>query len=79
MKKKADVICWIAVSILLLYVVVVTQLRGVGVFMAILLEFAHSPLPWWILGPAAVALVAGFTYLFKNSLHKRTAKRTIPN
>jgi len=39
--------------------------------MAIVLLFAHSPLPWWILGPAAIALVAGFTYLFKNTLHKR--------
>jgi len=42
--------------------------------MAIVLLFAHFPLPWWILGPAAIALVAGFTYLFKNKLHKRGAK-----
>jgi hypothetical protein len=79
MKKTADVICWIAVGILLLYVVVVTLIRVVGIFMATLPQFAHSPLPWWILGPAAIALIAGFTYLFKNRLHKRAAKRTIPN
>ena len=79
MKKTAEVICYIAAGILLLYLVVVTLIRGVGIFMAIVLLFAHSPLPWWILGPAAIALVAEFTYLFKNTLHKRGAKRRIPN
>jgi len=65
MKKTADVICYVAVGILVLCFVVVTLIRGVGIFMAIVLLFVHSPLSWWILTPAAIVLVAGFTYLFK--------------
>ncbi|HTF23154.1 MAG TPA: hypothetical protein VK937_04460 [Candidatus Limnocylindria bacterium] len=55
MKKTAEVICYIAAGVLLLYLVVVALIRGVVIFMAIVLLFAHSPLPWWILGPAAIA------------------------
>jgi hypothetical protein len=79
MKKTADVICWIALGILVLFAAVALLVRSVAIFMAVVLLFAHSQLPWWSLTPAAIVLVAGFTYLFKSRLNKRRTNRTIPN
>ena len=69
MEKISEVVCWIAVGILGLFMVGAMLIRGLGSLVALVLLFVHSSLPWWILTPAAIALVAGFVYLFK---HRRT-------
>ena len=65
MEKISEVICWIAVGVLGLFMVAWMLTRGLGSLVALVLLFVHSPLPWWILTPAAIALVGGFVYLFK--------------
>jgi hypothetical protein len=64
MEKISEVVCWIAVGVLGLFMVGWMWTRGLG-SLALVLLFVHSPLPWWILTPAAIALVGGFVYLFK--------------
>jgi hypothetical protein len=39
--------------------------RVLGGFAGMILMFVTSPLPWWVLTPAAIALVVGFVLLFK--------------
>ena len=65
MEKISEVICWIAVGVLGLFIVGWMLTRGLSSLVALVLLFVHSPLPWWILTPAAIALVGGFAYLFK--------------
>jgi hypothetical protein len=62
MERFSAIACWIAVGVLVALILI----RGIGTFVALVLLFVHSPLPWWILTPAAMALVAGFIYLFKH-------------
>ena len=62
----SEIVCWIVVGILGLFAVVWGLTRGLGSLAALVLLFVHSPLPWWILTPAAIAIVAGFVYLFKH-------------
>jgi len=65
MEKISEIVCWIAVGILGLFMLGWMLTRGLASLVALVLLFAHSPLPWWILTPAAIALVAGFVFLFK--------------
>jgi len=65
MEKMAEVVCWIGVGILGLFMVGWMLTRGLSSLVVLVLLFVHSPLPWWILTPAATALVAGFAFLFK--------------
>jgi hypothetical protein len=69
MEKISEVVCWIAVGVLGLFGVAWMLTRGLSSLLALVLLFVRSPLPWWILTPVAIALVAGFVYLFK---HRRT-------
>ena len=39
--------------------------RVLGGFAGMILMFINSPLPWWVLTPAAIALIVGFVFLFK--------------
>jgi hypothetical protein len=64
-EKIFEVVCWIALGVLGLIMVAWTLTRGLGSLVALVLLFVHSPLPWWILTPAAIAVVGGFVYLFK--------------
>lgn len=66
MQKISEIVCWAAVGVLLLYGVLVVLVRGFGVTIALFHLFADSPLPWWILAPAAVALALGFAYLLRS-------------
>jgi membrane protein YdbS with pleckstrin-like domain len=52
--------------------------RGLGAFVGIVLMFVQSPLPWWVLTPAAIALIVGFVFLFKIRMRMRRA-RISPN
>jgi len=65
MEKISEIICWIGVGILGLFMVGWMLTRGLSSLVALVLLFVHSPLPWWILTPAAIALVGGFVYLLK--------------
>jgi hypothetical protein len=73
----SEFICKIAVGVLIIFLVVVSLIRGVGFFIAIGVMFARSPLPWWILAPAALFLVMGFAYLFKRLIDRRRLTRTV--
>jgi hypothetical protein len=64
-RNVSAVICWIAVAILALFMLAAVLIRGLGSLAALVLLFVQSPLPWWILAPAAIALVSGFVYLFR--------------
>jgi hypothetical protein len=64
MQKISEIVCWAAVGILAL-LAIFELLRGLGAIVGLVLLFAQSPLPWWILTPAAIALMAGFLYLFR--------------
>jgi len=65
MQRISEIVCWAAVGILLLYGILYILTRGFGVAIGLFRLFADSPLPWWILAPAALALVAGFAYLLR--------------
>ncbi len=63
-EKVANAICWAAVIFLGLFVLVIFIFRyvlNVGAGLAWL--FAYSDLPWWVMVPAAIALLAGFVFL----------------
>jgi hypothetical protein len=71
-EKIANAICWVAAGIIIAFLIVVVLIRGglhVGIGLAWL--FAYSDLPWWVLLPAAIALLAGFAYLFLKSMGRR--------
>ena len=72
-----EIVCKIVLGILVVFAVVVSLIRGVGVLVAITVMFARSPLPWWILAPAAIFLVAGLVYLLKRRLDRRRPVQTI--
>jgi hypothetical protein len=65
MEKISEVVCWIAVGVLGFFMLASMLTRGLGSLVALVLLFVHSPLPWWILTPASIAVVGGFVYLFK--------------
>jgi hypothetical protein len=65
MQKISEIVCWVAVSVLLLFLILVVLVRGFGVRVALVHLFADSPLPLWMLAPAAVALASGFAYLLR--------------
>lgn len=65
MKKISEIVCWAAVVVLGLFAIFGLLTRGLGALVALVFLFVQSPLPWWILTPAAIALVAGFLYLFR--------------
>jgi hypothetical protein len=65
MERISAIVCWIAVGVLALFFGALILFRGIASLVALVLLFVHSPLPWWILTPAALALAAGFIYLFK--------------
>jgi membrane protein YdbS with pleckstrin-like domain len=66
MEKFPEIVRWIAVGAVGLFMVVLVLTRG----FLLISFFVHSPLPWWILTPAAIALVAGFVYLFKRNVRR---------
>src|SRR5215467_11478030 len=70
-EKIYDAICWTAVGILALFAIPLRLIKGLGAFVAIALLFVHSTLPWWIRIPAAIAVAAGFVYLFKKGVRTR--------
>ena len=49
--------------------------RMLGGFGGMILMFVKSPLPWWVLTPAAIALIAGFVLWFKIRLAKKNPNR----
>ena len=49
--------------------------RGFTGLAAMILMFVNSPLPWWILAPAAVALIVGFFFLFRIRLARKSPNR----
>jgi hypothetical protein len=60
MQKISEIVCWAAVGVLALFAILWLLTRGLSSIVVLVLLFAQSPLPWWILTPAAIALVAGF-------------------
>jgi hypothetical protein len=70
MEKFSEIVCWIAVGVLGLFMVVWVLTPGVGSLAAFILLFVQSPLPWWILAPAGIAIVAGFLYLLKRNVRR---------
>jgi hypothetical protein len=64
-EKIFEVVCWITLGVLGLFMVAWALIRGLGSLVALVLLFVQSPLPWWILAPAAIAVAGGFVYLFK--------------
>ena len=79
MEKISEVVCWIAVGVLGLFMVGWILTRGLGSLVTLVLLFVHSPLPWWILTPAAIALVAGFVYLFRRRRTRISPNRKFVN
>ena len=71
MEKATALIRYVAVGLLALWVLV----RGVGAFAAIVVLFIQSPLSWWVLTPAAIALVLGFAFLLKIRLARKSPNR----
>jgi hypothetical protein len=65
MQKISEIICWAVVGILGLFAVVFLLTRVLAPIVGLVLLFVQSPLPWWVLTPAAIALAAGFIYLFR--------------
>ena len=65
MQRISEVVCWAAVGVLALFAIFWLLTRGLGAIVGLVLLFVQSPLPWWILIPAAIALMAGFFYLFR--------------
>jgi hypothetical protein len=49
--------------------------RVLGGFGGMIMMFVNSPLPWWVLTPAAIALIAGFVLLFKIRLARKSPNR----
>ncbi len=74
MQKISEIVCYVALGILALFMVVWVLTRGLSSLVAAVLLFVRCPLTWWILTPAAIAIVAGFIYLFK-----RRRTRISPN
>jgi hypothetical protein len=66
MQKIYEIICWAVVGILALFAIVYLLTRGLAPIVGLVLLFAQSPLPWWVLTPAAIGLAAGFVYLFRS-------------
>ena len=62
MQKISEIVCWAAVGILALFAIVYLLTRGLAPIVGLVLLFAQSPLPWWVL---TLALAAGFLYLFR--------------
>lgn len=60
MQKISEIVYWAAVGVLALFAILWLLKRGLSSIVVLVLLFAQSPLPWWILTPAAIALVAGF-------------------
>jgi hypothetical protein len=65
MEKASEIARDVVIGVSLLCLLVFGLIRVIGGFAAIVRLFVHSPLPWWILTPAAIALVAGFVVFFK--------------
>ena len=65
MQRVSEIVCWAAVGVLALFAIFWLLTRGLGAIVGLVLLFVQSPLPWWILTPAAIALIAGFLYLFR--------------
>jgi hypothetical protein len=65
MQKIFEIICWAAVGVLALFAIVYLLTRGLTSIVGLVLLFVQSPLPWWVLTPSAIALSAGFAYLFR--------------
>ena len=62
-----------AAGILVVFLIASALVRGVlhvGIGLASL--FAYSDLPWWILVPAAIALLAGFVFLLRRNTNRRS-------
>jgi len=66
MQKISEIVCWAAVGLGALFVIVYMLTRGLAPIVGLVLLFAQSPLPWWVLTLAAIALAAGFLYLFRS-------------
>lgn len=49
--------------------------RVLGGLAGMILMFVNSPLPWWVLTPAAIVLVAGFVHLFRIRLARKSPNR----
>ena len=75
MQKISEIIRYVALGILALFAIVFVLMRGLGVFLGVVLLFVRSPLPGWIRILAAIAVVAGLIYLFKH----RRSRRISPN
>ena len=63
MQKISEIVCWAAAAVLGLVAILWLLTRGLAALVSLVFLFVQSPLPWWILTPAAIALVAGFLYL----------------
>jgi hypothetical protein len=74
MQRISEIVCWGAVGVLLIYGILVVLLRGFGITIALFHLFADSMLPWWVLGPATVALALGFAYLLRGLRVRQSRK-----
>lgn len=79
MERFSEVVCWIAVGVLGLFMVGWILTRGLSSVVTLVLLFVHSPLPWWILTPAAIALIGGFVYLLKRRRNRIGPNRKFVN
>jgi uncharacterized protein YqfA (UPF0365 family) len=75
MQKISEIICWAAVGLLALFAIAYLLTRGLALIVGLVMLFAQSPLPWWVLTLAAIGLAAGFLYLFRGM----RARRIKPN
>ena len=78
MQKVFEIICWAAVGMLALFAIVYVLTRGL-VVVGLVLLFARSSLPWWVLIPVAIALAAGFVYLFRGMRTRARPNRRYVN
>ena len=75
-EKIYDAICWIVLVPVMLFALVWWILTRLFPDLVQLVSFfIHSPFPLWIRVLAAIALITGFTYLFK----KKRTRRIRPN
>jgi hypothetical protein len=79
MQKIFEIICWVAVGVLGLFAILYFLTRGTVLIVGLVLLFAQSPLPWWVLTSAAIALAAGFAYLIRGMRARITPNRKYVN
>ena len=68
-------VAWIAGVTIFVIVIIRAGFIAVLLPYAVLNLFRESGYPWWIQVPAAIALIAGFAYLWKSGGLERLGRR----